>query len=195
LSGGAQTATPLRKTESAFAVEDVSMLKDILTMRKSAIAGKWLEKILESYPPDSRKFFGKDDPFGNPVGHVIADSVNSFIDELTQAASPERAAACLDEFIRIRAVQEFSPGIAVGFVLRLKEVIRESIKDELNDGLKNQLTELDEIIDMVTLNVFDKYMEYREKVFAIKANEIRNRSMKMIERINRKYGFEPGEED
>ena len=104
----------------------------------------------------------------------------------------------LDEIIRIRAVQDFTPSAAVSFIFGLKELIREELVDDTVGAtytsplqeVQNhpELFELDSRIDKIALLAFNKYMECREKVHEIRANELKKRSRGIWERKNKKQG-------
>ena len=89
----------------------------------------------------------------------------------------------LDSIIRIRAVQDFTPAQATAFILSLKKVLREYLAKELQDSrLAAEFTALETRIDQICLMAFDIYMQCREKVNQIRANETRNRTFRAFER-------------
>jgi hypothetical protein len=101
----------------------------------------------------------------------------------------------LDGMIRIRAVQDFTPSEAVGFVFQLKTVIRRVVHDA-PEGLDNPnlLGDVEMRIDRVALLAFDKYMECREQLHKVKTDEIKSRTMRLLDRINaRPEDTAPGE--
>lgn len=164
------------------------MFKHLLHGKKPEILKKWRESVVETYPVDARKFLSRfDDQFGNPVGYTIAKAIELFCDELLGEFRREIFASPLDELVRIRAVQDFSPAQAVGFIFNLKKIVREEIKGELtNEEMTEELYELDSRIDELALMAFDKYMECRERIYDVRLNEMKNLSIKMMERITTK---------
>jgi hypothetical protein len=85
---------------------------------------------------------------------------------------PQRAAPALDQIIRIRAIQNFSPSQAVAFVFFLKTVIREALEEDIKQsGIKEELLVIETRIDQLALLAFDQYMVCREKLYDLKANE------------------------
>lgn len=167
--------------------ESLNMLERLLMGKKPEILRKWRESVIETYPVDARRFLSRiDDQFGNPVGYTIARAIEVFCDELLGEFKPEVFASHLDEIVRIRAVQDFSPAQAIGFIFNLKRIVREEIEEELNKEEIKDLYELDSRIDALALMAFNKYMECREKVYDVRLNEMRNLSMKMLERMNAK---------
>jgi hypothetical protein len=166
------------------------MLTTLLARKKAAILERWYALILETYPTEVRKFLkGERDPFQNPVGQSIRDSIEAILDGLQRAQPLEAIAPALDRIIRIRAVQDFTPSQAVVFVFLLKRVLREEAWSELEtQGGAAATREVEEQIDAMAGRCFDIYMECREKIFEIKTNEIKNRTYKLLERMNRRDG-------
>jgi hypothetical protein len=158
--------------------------RDILQQNKSAILERWFRLILDTYPPDASEFLKKQgDPFANPVGCSISSGIEELFDELINGGDSDKVAPILDQIIRIRAVQDFSPAQAVGFVFGLKKAIRQELADELGAAaVQRDLLELESRIDRMALLAFDIYMLCREKVYEIKANEAKNRTFALLER-------------
>jgi len=159
-------------------------LRELLQKKRSAILERWFDLILATYPHDATQFLRKQkDPFANPVGHTISRGIEELYDELLGGGGSEKISPILDQIIRIRAVQDFSAAQAVGFVFRLKEAIRQELRGELGEpGIARDLLVLETRIDGMTLFAFDIYMKCREKMYEIKANEIRNRTFVLLKR-------------
>ena len=150
------------------------MLEDCL-QKKTAIGERWLDMTLASYPVDASAFLKmQDNRFSNPVGQTLAQGITDILDELLADMNPERLCSHLEEIIKIRAVQEFSPAQAVSFVYLLKDAIREELGDEATDPrAQAALHEIDTRVDQLALFAFDVYVMCREKVFSLRLNEIR----------------------
>lgn len=169
------------------------MLEDILLAQKTAILDRWSELILETYPVDSRKFFrAQQDRFANPVGANIREGIEGLFDGLLKGIDTQSGdfSGFLDQVIRIRAVQEFSPAKAVGFVFFLKTAIRQVLDQELQSKEAFQaLLVLESRIDGMALLAFNVYMQCRETLFEVRVNEIRSRVSRILERACQKYGM------
>jgi hypothetical protein len=159
------------------------MIIELLNKKKNAIVSNWIELILNSYPAEAANFLKlKKNQFGNPIGHTITTNAEKIFSELINKRDFENIKTLLDEIIKIRAVQSFSPSHAVGFILDLKKAIRDELKIELNEkDISDDLLNFELLIDQVVLLGFDLYMESREKVFKIRVNEIRSKSFKAID--------------
>ena len=158
-----------------------------LAQKKSAILGRWLTTIYESYPPETAIFMRKEkDRFDNPVGHRIADGLEGLYGALVQEMENEQVLDYLDQIIRIRAIQNFTPARSLAFIFLLKNVIREELADEIQEeNLAAEVLDLESRIDGLALMGFDVYSKCREKIYEVKANEMKGR----VSFIMRKAGI------
>ena len=86
------------------------MLRQLLLEKREAIARRWLEVVLATYPGDSGAVFGREkDPFANPVGHSLRAGTEGILDVLFDGGDVEGIRDSLHEVMKIRAVQQFAP--------------------------------------------------------------------------------------
>jgi hypothetical protein len=161
-------------------------LHDLLAQKRSKILSRWLDLALDNYPTDTKKFLKKrKDRFANPVGSTISTELENLYKELLQGLDPERVSPILDGIIRIRAVQDCSPSQATAFIFLLKKVIREELETELKKGeYSDQLLLLESRIDELALLAFDIYITCREKLYEIRANEMKNQVYRLLQRAD-----------
>jgi hypothetical protein len=159
-------------------------LTDLLIQKKSRIVDGWLRVIFESYAAEAAIFLKKEkDRFDNPMGVSISQGVQGLYDALLVEMDTDRVLAFLDEIIRIRAIQDFSPSQALAFIFLLKNVIREKLAKELRaEDLSGELLELESRIDGLALLGFDVYTKRREKLHEVRVNEIKNRVSGLLRR-------------
>ena len=159
-------------------------LKGLIQNNKSQIIKGWFEATIQTYAPDTAQFFkGQKDQFGNPVGSITSQGIAFLLDQLLDTWDPEAIKAYLDPIIRIRAIQDFSPSQATGFILLLKKVLRDNLANELQkDANALQLLAFESKIDQLCLLAFDLYMDCKEKIYELSANETRNRTFRAFER-------------
>ena len=159
------------------------MLKEILNKKKSLIVHNWTELIFNSYPAEAVNFLStKKNQFSNPIGFTVTANAEKIFDELINDCDFEKIKLLLDDIIKIRAVQSFPPSQAVYFLLDLKKAIRDECKAELlNKAVSDELSNFELLIDKLLIIGFELYMEAREKVFKIRVNEIKSRSIKALE--------------
>jgi RsbT co-antagonist protein rsbRD N-terminal domain len=162
-------------------------LAELLAEKKPDILKGWFDVILETYPADTSNFLRKrKDRFTNPVGHTITEGIGDIFDSLLGGGDSEKISGFLDNIIRVRAVQDFTASQAVSFIFELKRVIRQELeKDKKIEVPYDELLGLDSKIDAIALSSFDIFMKCREKLYDIKANELRNMTFRLLQRVNK----------
>ena len=172
-------------------------LNDLLLQKRSAITKKWCDIVLRTYPKESQSFLRKQkDRFGNPVGRTIFEGIESVYDELVGGADSDKISLYLDNIIRVRAVQDFSPSQAVGFIFGLKKVIREELKSEiLEEEISQDWSAFESRIDGLALLCFDIYTACRQKISDIRVDEVRRRSSKLLKMAGLLYEVSEEEGD
>jgi hypothetical protein len=153
-----------------------------LSKKKDAIVNKWFTLVVDTYPPETARFLrSQKDPFANPVGQTTIQSLRTLIDLLAGSEMEAKALRnALDPVLRIRAIQEFSPAQATRFVFGLKNIIREIVLTDHKSF--DELRRIDDRIDEMALAAFDVYMLCREKIFEMKATEMKSRTYKAMVR-------------
>ncbi|MBA4392014.1 MAG: hypothetical protein C0407_00510 [Desulfobacca sp.] len=161
-------------------------LGKLITDRKSAILKKWFELTIETYPEETVRFLkSKKNRFANPVGHILSKEIEPILDGLFNGVDLNALKPFLENIIRIRAIQDFSPSQAIVFVFLLKQVIREEMEPEIRERqVGRELLELESKIDELGLLSFDVFMRCREKIYDLKANELKNRTVRLLKRAN-----------
>jgi len=159
-------------------------LEDLLAQRKNEIIKVWFERVIETYPADTSTFLkSKKDPFANPVGSTILQSLNSLYDELLKELDEKSVIPLLDPIVRIRAIQNFTPSQAVGFIFSLKKAVRHILHKELDrNRFENELRWFEEQIDALSLLAFNNFVACREKIYHLKATEVKNKTFRAFER-------------
>jgi len=184
-------------------VGKIMNLEHPLAQKKAAVLERWLQLILESYPPATVRFLmqGKD-RFANPVGYTIPREIEVLYEELLQNMDSDKISASLDNIIRIRSVQDYPPSQAIVFVFLLKKAIREELAYDIGGKLAYEdLLKFEVRIDELVLLALDIYMKCREKVYDIRLKEVKTegeqtlRLLKMSGLINEKPGAEQFPED
>ena len=159
-------------------------LKGFIENSKDEIIKKWFEATLQTYAPDTAKFYkGQKDQFANPVGNINAKGVEFLLDQLLNDFEADAVKAYLDPIIRIRAVQNFTPSQAAAFILSLKKILRDCLLDKLKDAaIVMELLAFESKIDRLCLMAFDIYMACREKIYQFSANDMRSQALKAFKR-------------
>ncbi len=158
-------------------------LPDVLRERKEALADRWRELVLASYPPEAVAFLRKEkDGFRNPVGATIRQAIGELTSALVGGDGETATAAPIDALVRMRAVQGFSPAQAVGFVFLFRRAVSDVLGDDLAAVGARELLELDGRLDAMALQAWDRYAACRDKVSEIRAREATARTYALLKR-------------
>lgn len=164
------------------------ILQKLLIKDKKALLNRWFDLIIESYPPETSQFLkNQKDRFQNPVGFTISKEIEAIFDQLVGGKPQKKMVSeFLDKIIRIRAVQDFSPSDAVSFMFQLKAIVREEVQKQGKEAeqaqLSKELLEFERAIDRLALLAFDIYVSCRQKVFEIKADEMKRHYANILKR-------------
>jgi hypothetical protein len=160
------------------------MAAEVLLVRKrDEIVQAWLEAVLRTYPEQTSRFLLEEaDPFRNPVGRILRQGIPALFDSLVDGSPPEIRSAT-EEIIRLRAVQDLTPGQALGFLHLLKPVLRGALTPEI-------IARLEERIDEAARIAFDVWLDCRRQIGEIQARE-RKRRIYVLERIQGHGGAGP----
>jgi hypothetical protein len=159
------------------------MIDRDIAEHQDEILKRWIDHTMEGYPEETVKFLrSKTDPFANPVGAGLCKGLSELLDGIIRGVEPEELSAALDRVIRVRAVQEFAPSAAVSFVFDLKGILREAV-GEMNADAHGYFDTMDDRIERLGMCAFDVYTACREQMWAIRAQEIRNQSVGIMERV------------
>src|SRR3989339_1902397 len=140
-------------------------LQELLIENKTVVLDKWINSVLATYPLDSTNFLTRQkDRFANPIGSSVSkglsDLINAFCSEADGLAE---LSSDVEHLIKIRAVQDFSPSAAIGFVYDLKVIVFELCqKEKQYNLLVEEWLDFSAKVDRLALKVFDLYMASRE---------------------------------
>lgn len=158
-------------------------LREILFAKRSNIIRQWFDEILSSYPSDTVNFLkSQKDPFSNPVGNTIRQGIENLFNELIGDGPIVELSPMMDNIIRIRAVQDFTPSQAVFFIFGLKDILRRELKEELKNGLSQEYMDFEKRIDDLALLSFDLFIQCREKIYELKAKEVKDMTFRLLEK-------------
>jgi hypothetical protein len=97
----------------------------------------------------------------------------------------EKVCSALEEIVKIRSIQDFTPAQALSFVFSLKQVIREELKGELDAARLAELVQFEAQIDQLALFAFDVYVKCRERLYEIRVSEVKRSVSGLMRRLNR----------
>lgn len=160
-------------------------LNNLLKNKREVILEKWFDLIINTYPQESVQFFKRKSQFTNPVGYTISQGIEDILDAIIEDPDTANFSVYLDNIIRIRAVQDFSPSQSVAFIFLLKQSIHEELAEDISrHNLFEELSVFEVTIDKLALMSFDIFMACREKIYNLKATELRDRTLWLLKKAN-----------
>jgi len=176
----------------------MNTVEELLAANRDAIIKDWYHHILDTYPPETAKLWKKGgDPFHNPVAVRSHEAVCAVVDYLIKRHDEkalETVLEYLDELIRVRAVQNFTPSQAAGFIFLLKKSVRETLWNDLKAmGVWEGFVALESRIDGLALASLDLYAKCREKLYEIRLGDLRREYTQLLKRAQLVVGVGEGE--
>jgi hypothetical protein len=155
-----------------------------LAEKRTAITRKWFDLVIGTYPPQTARLLTKEsNQFANPLGHAISKGLQEVFDDFLQGLNPETVTPHLDQIIRIRAIQDFTPAQAIGFVFSLKRIVREEFQEELKQQISAaDLMSFDNRVDQLAMIAFNLYSECRERLSETRINELKGRTFRLLQK-------------
>lgn len=150
---------------------------DVFRGYKADMVRLWTNLVFDTYPFETTGFLRtKDDAFGNPVAHMTREAAGALYDAVIgEHVEIEHTKKALDRFVKLRAVQKFSPSQGLAVFSLMKPLLREHVLPEFiaRNDLASYL-ETESRIDSLMLLAFDMYVEDREILADSRIAEIRN---------------------
>lgn len=164
------------------------ILKKVLAEKKTDIIGKWYQSILSDYPEKTAAVYKNSlSQFANPVGATISNAVTKLFDEFINGIEEERVKPIMEEIVRIRALQNFSPSKSLEFIFRFKGILLKFIDKDIQSENIKELLKIEAEIDRLAQISFDIYVAHREKLFELKANEFKSKVHMLLKKADPNY--------
>jgi len=158
-----------------------------IRQNRKVILERCFNLIADTYPPATSSSLKQEkNRFLNPVGYNIKSGIENIFEELTGKMDLSRLIAALENIIKIRAVQGFSPSEAIGFIFILKNTVLQTVLDvdhslynkeyntsEEKDVIVNEFIEFGQRIDKIVSMAFDIFIKCREKIYEIKIKDMK----------------------
>jgi len=154
--------------------EDGRQASGRLASHHAQILTEWLAQTLAGYPEPAGRFLAEEkDRFRNPVGYTLREGLGLLLEQLLGSMEAARLRDALEGIVRVRAVQDFGPRQALGFLPALKDILRRHAGAL---GLSEQaLSALEARIDEALWVAFELYVRCREQIAEVKLGELRRR--------------------
>ena len=149
-------------------------LAERLAEKETEIVNLWVERTLDSY--NSPGFFkSAQNQFDNPVGAMVRKGLAELFVLLRKKGATEDIARTLDQVVRKRAAQVFTPSQAVIPFLELKWVIRNVLGEARHSPeLIYELENFECEVERMALLAFDMFAVCREQLFNNRLREIKS---------------------
>lgn len=159
------------------------MLQQFIEEHRESILNKWIDWTISTYEPEMIRFLKREkNQFANPVRNTIFTSLQKVFDGILNEMNMEECHQGLEEIVKLRAVQSFSPYQSLSFIFELKRIIRSEVQQNNNDAaIINELFTFEDRFDELIGLSFDLFTKYREKIFDIKIKEIKSRSQRFFD--------------
>ena len=159
------------------------MLQQFLEQNRDTISKKWIDQTFLTYQPEMVRFLkGKKNQFANPVRNTILTSLEKIYDGILISKITDEFYPELEDIIKLRAVQDFSPSNALSFLFSFKKIVREEIEKMDEDvSSSKELQNFNDKIDALIRLSFDIYSKCRSKIYEIRINEIKSQTKRAFE--------------
>jgi len=159
---------------------------EILKEKKSTISKRWLDTMIASYPKDDSGFLmSQKDRFANPVGYTFTKGLDGILEVLIKDEDSAESLQFLNDIIKVRAIQDFTPAKAMAFIFQLKTIVREELRKEIRQNqIYVELLEFESKIDDLALNAFDIYVKCREQIYELRTDELKRMTFTLLKKAN-----------
>ena len=162
--------------------------------QRDEIVNAWVDAVFNTYALETTGFLRtQNDPFANPVAHMTREAAGVVYDAVAgEDVDPAQVKKAIDRFVKLRAVQDGTPGQNLGVFLLLKPILRKMVLPRCSgsDALTSYYLEAESRLDSVMLLAFDMYTADRDIIAESRITEIRNQHAQLV-RWAQKVGGSP----
>jgi hypothetical protein len=151
------------------------MMRELLREKKTSILRRWVQSVAETYPAETSTFLiSQKNRFNNPVGYAISTSAEEIFDALVEGERNNSLGSPLKDLMKIRAVQDFTPSQAAGFIFVLKRMMIDELRNYIdNETALREFMDIESTIDAFALAAFEWYVQAREEIYRIRVKELK----------------------
>ena len=156
---------------------------ELCRTEREQILARWNEAVFATYPLDMAGLARtREDQFRNPGGHAIRLALEEIYTAVSGLLSSEKLLRdALEMFVKLRAVQDFTPVRALGVMYLLKPLLRERILPAcLQSGLLDEYLEAESRLDTAALFACDIYVVSKARVFEERIGEIKRQHTQLV---------------
>jgi hypothetical protein len=176
-------------------------LASVLENFCTSLARSWANAADAVYPFAAAGFLrSRQDPYANPVGQRSADLAPLLCRAVVGLPHDGAALrAALEDFVRVRAVQDMPVETSLEALFAYKGIIRSCISDQgiaLAPADREELEAMDKRCDSLALLAFGIHSRLREAFFETRVRDVRRRHSQIL-RLAERHGLagplmEPG---
>jgi hypothetical protein len=160
-------------------------LQLIFEKHRGEILDKWHALLIESYPKETGRFLRREkDAFANPAGARFGTALEKVLSGFINDECPESWKDALDEILRVRAVQDFSPSEALKFVAGLKDILRMTVEKSDEAVSDQDIRSFENRVDRMLLAAFDVYSRCRQDLYEIRVKEVSRQVERLLRRAH-----------
>lgn len=166
-------------------------LAAVLEKARPALAARWAEAADAVYPFAAAGFLrSRRDPFANPVGQRSRELSETLLDAVIGVPHDGKALrAALEEFVRVRAMQDMPPETSLQVMFAYKDIIRVYLKEHAitpDEPMREDLRAMDERCDTLALLAFGGYTRARETFHNARIEDVRRRHSQVMRLAKRR---------
>ena len=156
-------------------------MKSLIEQNKEWILKKWLNRRLALFSKQKHSLITTQmDQFQNPIRHEIFEGLKVILDNFETKG--EKFTESLDQILRVLAIQDFPPSRAMSLFYELKEIIQERAKKTGVSFGHKEWVEFNSIVEKMTLEAFDSYIDHRETIYQLKVDESKNKAFMLLKK-------------
>ena len=119
------------------------------------------------------------------MGHTFSEGIANLLEGLITGEGFDKELPFLDDIIRVRAIQEFTPAQALSFVFSIKGIVREELEKEITQNqLYDELLKFESEIDELALYAFNVYVKCREQLYELRTDELKRMTFTLLKKAN-----------
>ena len=143
-------------------------LAKLLATRRDAVVEAWWEKVLELYDERARNLLRRnEDPFTNPLRSTFVSAMERIVDCMAAGQDIDTARDAIREVVKLRAIQDVSPGEALDSFLVFRKALKEVAKDSWDEVADEAVGAQDALVRLAA----DEYLGAQKLILDIKYRE------------------------
>ena len=164
-------------------------LPEFLENHSDSITERWRSLTLAVYPKDAGRAMRAAQPFKNPVGESLTESLDELFRGLASGTDIVDLHEPMDRIVRIRAVQDMRPSDAVGFVFFIKRAVREALleRGQEQDIDADELLGFESRVDELALLAFEIWGGCRNQLLRAQMRSVQRGSSHLL-RLAKRLG-------